>query len=287
MEEMTETQFVLRLPDKLAKELRALMNKQNADPSLDAKAKAQPCFKIKPHDKDKLIFRMGGNDYAAALLALPCVVETHKTVNKETFYKSGDVGQMLKVDETPVPSSAQSHLRLDWSNICTPLESGLSAPTHKIRQRMWSNSAWDPLKMEKGCKYANTDSAECTCCVTKDKLERLDLELSGKCRTELERWQPYMENWDWDDKGHCKPPLSSDGTVMFDSTATKVLAKKKRGKSSAKSSRAQSQRSSPMFSRHGSARSSLNASGMPSPVQTASGAVSPSIQEFESLAFKM
>ena len=52
---MTETQFVLRLPDKLAKELRALMNKQNADPSLDAKAKAQPCFKIKPHDKDKLV----------------------------------------------------------------------------------------------------------------------------------------------------------------------------------------------------------------------------------------
>ena len=28
---------------------------------------------------------------------------------------------MLKVDETPVPSSAQSHLRLDWSNVCTLL----------------------------------------------------------------------------------------------------------------------------------------------------------------------
>ena len=27
-------------------------------------------------------------------LPLPCVVETHKTLNKETFYKSGDIGQV-------------------------------------------------------------------------------------------------------------------------------------------------------------------------------------------------
>ena len=52
---MTETQFVLRLPDKLATELRTLMNKRKADPALDAKEKAMPCFQIKPHDKHKLV----------------------------------------------------------------------------------------------------------------------------------------------------------------------------------------------------------------------------------------
>ena len=54
---MTETQFVLRLPDKLATKLRALMNKRKADPALDSKEKAQPCFEIKPHEphKDKLV----------------------------------------------------------------------------------------------------------------------------------------------------------------------------------------------------------------------------------------
>lgn len=291
VEEMTETQFVLRLPDKLAKELRALMNKRKADPALDAKEKAQPCFQIKAHDKDKLIFRMGGNDYAAALLDLPCVVETHKTVNKETFYKSGDIGQMLKVDDNPIPSSAESYLKLDWSKVYVPLDSGLSAPTHKIKQRMWKRSAWDPLTKKPGCPLRDSDAAECTCCVTKEKLERLDLQLSGKCKTEVERWKPYMEHWDWDEKGHCKPPLSAEGTLLqvVDPASTSQQLKKKREKSSTKSSRAQSQRSSPMFSRYGSARSSLNASGMVSPVASGatSGAVSPSIREFAELAFKM
>lgn len=40
---------------------------------------------------------MDGKTYPARLVDLPCVVETQKTLDRRTFFKSGDVGQMLIV----------------------------------------------------------------------------------------------------------------------------------------------------------------------------------------------
>lgn len=40
---------------------------------------------------------MDGKTYPARLVDLPCVVETQKTLDRSTFFKSGDVGQMLVV----------------------------------------------------------------------------------------------------------------------------------------------------------------------------------------------
>lgn len=40
---------------------------------------------------------MDGKKYPARLVDMPCVLETQKTLDKKTFFKSGDVGQMLIV----------------------------------------------------------------------------------------------------------------------------------------------------------------------------------------------
>lgn len=42
-------------------------------------------------------FTMDGKVYPARLVDLPCVLETQKTLDRSTFFKSGDVGQMLIV----------------------------------------------------------------------------------------------------------------------------------------------------------------------------------------------
>lgn len=40
---------------------------------------------------------MDGKKYPARLVDMPCVLETQKTLDKSTFFKSGDIGQMLIV----------------------------------------------------------------------------------------------------------------------------------------------------------------------------------------------
>ncbi|CAM9643920.1 unnamed protein product, partial [Choristocarpus tenellus] len=42
---------------------------------------------------------MDGETYPARLVDLPCILETQKTLDRNTYFKSGDVGQMLIVYE--------------------------------------------------------------------------------------------------------------------------------------------------------------------------------------------
>lgn len=45
---------------------------------------------------------MDGKKYPARLVDMPCVLETQKTLDRSTFFKSGDVGQMLIVYKVPL-----------------------------------------------------------------------------------------------------------------------------------------------------------------------------------------
>lgn len=73
----------------------ALSSKKKLDA---AAAAAEPSkFNIKFHDGRNATFFLDGVPYPASLLDLPCLAETHKYTEKRTFYKSGDIGQMLVV----------------------------------------------------------------------------------------------------------------------------------------------------------------------------------------------
>lgn len=45
----------------------------------------------------RFAFTMDGKKYPARLVDMPCVLESQKTLDKNTFFKSGDIGQMLIV----------------------------------------------------------------------------------------------------------------------------------------------------------------------------------------------
>ncbi len=51
------------------------------------------------------VFTLGGESYPARLVNLPTNVETHKTVDKVTYYKSSDIGQMMVVYEVSLKAS--------------------------------------------------------------------------------------------------------------------------------------------------------------------------------------
>ena len=75
--------------------------------------------------------------YPALLCNLPCVVETHKTYDKTTFYKSNDVGQILYVFEN---NQERERMRNDVSRYSSEgfngmLSSGLTPPTNHIISR--------------------------------------------------------------------------------------------------------------------------------------------------------
>ena len=65
------------------------------------------------------------------LLDLPCVLEIQKTTDKTTFYKNGDIGQMIHISEQETIDSKL----LDGEY---RLASGLTPPTFEVRKRKFN-----------------------------------------------------------------------------------------------------------------------------------------------------
>jgi transcription initiation factor TFIID subunit 7 len=91
---MDEEQFVLRLPPELAERMRLALSSKN---KRETTADAPDAFSVRFLDSRNATFMLDGNQYPARLMDLPCVTETHKYTEKRTFYKSGDIGQVLTV----------------------------------------------------------------------------------------------------------------------------------------------------------------------------------------------
>eukprot|EP00904_Undaria_pinnatifida_P013816 jgi/Undpi1/9565/HiC_scaffold_27.g12021.m1 len=91
---------------------------------------------------------MDGKTYPARLVDLPCIVETQKTLDRSTFFKSGDVGQMLivykdeaayKKDDGNAASASPRGLYPD----------GLTPPTKNIVRRRFMKARPDLGKFDR------------------------------------------------------------------------------------------------------------------------------------------
>lgn len=67
--------------------------------------------------------------YSCELQDLPCVIETQKTFNKNYYFKSGDISQMLVVNE----DDDIDNLNLNSGNF--KLDSGITPPANFIRNK--------------------------------------------------------------------------------------------------------------------------------------------------------
>lgn len=101
---MEEDQFILRLPPPLVDRVRfALSSNRRKDAAGDGKKSSN--FRLDFTDERNATFFVDNVAYPASLVDLPALAETHKTADKRTFYKSGDVHQMLivRMPDDPKP----------------------------------------------------------------------------------------------------------------------------------------------------------------------------------------
>eukprot|EP00727_Mastigamoeba_balamuthi_P012126 m51a1_g7536 hypothetical protein (230) ;mRNA; r:54583-56400 len=113
-----EDQIVLRVPPRLAASLRTHIRSKSGAISLSFDD---------PEGREGY-FKMDGEALPFQLRDLPCIVETHKTSDGTTLYKSSDVGQVIVVrekNEEPEPRGTDGHHA--WRTA-----SGITAPTHNI-----------------------------------------------------------------------------------------------------------------------------------------------------------
>ena len=97
-----EEQLVLRVPDGPGQngeldELRRAIRKRSEYPDV--------WFKFK--DSRRAVFHIGKQLYAAKLVDLPCIIESHKTLDNKQIFKIADISQMLLV-ERPIANEAEA-----------------------------------------------------------------------------------------------------------------------------------------------------------------------------------
>eukprot|EP01083_Nonionella_stella_P032683 89431_1 len=68
--------------------------------------------------------------YKTKLMDLPCIIESQKTYNKNLYFKTGDISQMLVVENTDTEQHGHGQYILD---------SGITPPSSDIRER-WSHA---------------------------------------------------------------------------------------------------------------------------------------------------
>eukprot|EP01122_Echinamoeba_exundans_P007590 TRINITY_DN2367_c0_g1_i1.p1 TRINITY_DN2367_c0_g1~~TRINITY_DN2367_c0_g1_i1.p1 ORF type:complete len:562 (+),score=166.09 TRINITY_DN2367_c0_g1_i1:56-1741(+) len=129
-----EDQFILRLPLEVARQVRQQIKDRNLEGLefvLDADHK---------HGK----FFQSGKEFKMRLVNLPTIIEAHKTTDRKVFFKSGDVHQMLVVEDpeqgfqdADVPAEQRRRWQFELDPKKWEADSGLTPPTHKIKQRKW------------------------------------------------------------------------------------------------------------------------------------------------------
>ena len=120
---LTEEHFLLQVPNHIAARLSALLQQGE-----NAPADVQVTFSEAVEDTPQgATMRVDGVELPARLCKLPTIVESHKSFDGgSTYYKTGQVGQMLVVesDEAALPTEVE-------------LPNGLAPPTANIRKRKW------------------------------------------------------------------------------------------------------------------------------------------------------
>ncbi|WFD19537.1 hypothetical protein MCAP1_001769 [Malassezia caprae] len=97
-----EEQLILRVPDGPGEngeldELRRIIKRRGEYNDV--------WFKFK--DSRRAVFHIGQQLYAAKLVDLPCIVESHKTLDNKQIFKIADISQMLLI-ERPIASEAEA-----------------------------------------------------------------------------------------------------------------------------------------------------------------------------------
>ena len=143
-----EEQLILRVPDGPGEhgELDALRQAIRRRGEYD-----DVWFKFK--DARRAVFHIGRQLYAAKLVDLPCIVESHKTLDNKQMFKIADISQMLLI-ERPIADEAEATAQSSHksSNDDYIYPHGITPPMTWVRKRRFRkrvhNRSIDTVEME-------------------------------------------------------------------------------------------------------------------------------------------
>lgn len=92
-----EEQFILRVPPSVAERLDRVLSENALSPD-------DNCIDLSFLENGRTgTFKIGNDAFSAALLDMPCVIESYKTYDDNVLIKTADVGQMIMVREEKDP----------------------------------------------------------------------------------------------------------------------------------------------------------------------------------------
>lgn len=90
-----ETQLIFRAPPDLAEELHALLERGEGEEFFEL---TPMCVTNRQGEQvTQFKFRLGDVERKASIVDLPCVLESHKTLDGSALFKSGNLSQMVYV----------------------------------------------------------------------------------------------------------------------------------------------------------------------------------------------
>ncbi|GFN81522.1 transcription initiation factor tfiid subunit [Plakobranchus ocellatus] len=125
-----EQQFILRLPPESASQLHEDLKETST-----VQLKDKLSIEMEPDMRHGKV-RYGSEIFFAKLLDLPTIIESMKTVDKKTFYKTADICQMLvcKTEEEWSKDDTEPPRKKDKDKKFV-LNHGLTAPLKNVRKR--------------------------------------------------------------------------------------------------------------------------------------------------------
>lgn len=97
-----DTNMILSVPEEIGLKLQKIIQgqaSQQEKSAMNLEIIENPNDNIDMDESRKMIFKINDQLLPITILDLPCIIEAQKTIDYKTFYKSGDIAQMMFVHD--------------------------------------------------------------------------------------------------------------------------------------------------------------------------------------------
>ncbi|XP_041457430.1 transcription initiation factor TFIID subunit 7-like [Lytechinus variegatus] len=192
-----ESHLILRVPQHCAEDLKRLV--QSGSQML------KDYLKIETHsDMRHALVHIDDDTFAAKVVDLPCMIESHKTLDKKTFWKTADISQMLvcNVEDAPILPDEEA-------------KQGLTKKPEKVDKKfIWKHGVTPPLKNVRKRRFRKT--------AKKKYIEAPDVEEEVKRLLRMDstaikiKWEVLAEEDIKDDKNDDSMGSPPHGDIIHD-----------------------------------------------------------------------
>ena len=139
--EVLEQSVIVRLPQHLADQVTEASKSGNSD-VLKHIAVVPVSVGLDPWNGVNYAIIFNEEVYLATMHTLPALVESHKTFDNQTYYKTGEISQVLVVEQNPSRFRPEELMQRVPKNMALP--DGLTPVTKNAVQKLYDTQTFDP-----------------------------------------------------------------------------------------------------------------------------------------------